>query len=81
MFVQTTARLPESSPVDLRITHPLSRDIYDLHGTIEGVAHLAGSSGLQVKLMPGVETRHQTFKDFIEMGLPEEELSLEFVED
>lgn len=81
VFVQTTARLPDGAPVDLRITHPLSRDIYDLHGTIERVAQVSGGTGLQVKLMPGVETRHQTFKDFIEQGLPEEELSLEFVKE
>ena len=81
VFVRTRVSLAVGAAVDLRISHPLSRDVYDLKGTVEGIRREAGGEGLEVALTPGVETRHQTFADFIANGLPEEELTLELVDE
>jgi hypothetical protein len=76
MFVRTSVALPPGASVDLRIVHPLSRDVYDLRGMVERVRRGTGGDGLEISLKPGVETRHQTFAD----GLPEEEITLELVD-
>jgi hypothetical protein len=80
MTVRTPVQLPPGTAVDLRVSHPLSRDVYDLRGTVERVIDHGPARGLEVALTPGVETRGQSFRDFIESGLPEEELSLEVIE-
>lgn len=81
MSVRTTVQLPVGSAVDLRVSHPLSRDVYDLRGTVERAVGRGAARSLEVTLTPGVETRAETFRNFILAGLPEEELSLEVIDE
>jgi hypothetical protein len=81
MCVRTPVQLPTGTAVDLRVSHPLSRDVYDLHGTVERVVGRDATRSLEVTLTPGIETRAETFRNFILAGLPEEELSLEVIEE
>lgn len=81
VLVQTAVRLQPGSAVELRFTHPLSKDIYDLQGTVRGVLEDEPGPGLEVALTPSRSTRQELFRAFIAAGLPEEELSLEVIED
>ena len=78
LLVETSADLTPGEPLDLRVPHPLSREIYDLPGKV--AARSKDPAGLVIELTPGVETRQAQFRGFIERGLPEEELALELVE-
>jgi len=80
VLVQTAVRLAPGTPVDLRFTHPLSRDVYDLHGTVRQVLDDEPGPGLDVSLTPGVGTRQDELRRFIDAGLPEEELAIDLVD-
>jgi len=79
-FVETQVRLLPGAQVDLRLTHPLSRAVYDFKGTVTAFEE-GDRPGLTINFLAGPETRKETFATFIEEGLPVEELTLELVED
>lgn len=77
--VHNAPRLEPGTAVDLRLTHPLSRDVYDLTGSVRKIVE--SPPFLEIGLTSGRSTRQEELREFIKAGLPDEELSLDVVDE
>ena len=69
-FVPAPGRLPIGCSVCLRIVHPTTHEVYDLHGKVMQLHGDPQFPGIPLVLRPGVQVRREQFLRFVEKGLP-----------
>lgn len=81
MFLCTPVQVPVGDRVVLRVIHPNSQESFDLHGIVQSVSVDPRYPGLTLALRPSTLARREKFMEFINRGLPEEDLSYDLVDE
>jgi Tfp pilus assembly protein PilZ len=81
MFLYTGEKIPIGERVTARLIHPLNGDEFDIHAKVKEVHEDPSYPGLTLAIRPSTLARREKFRAFIEQGIPEEDLSVDMVDE
>jgi hypothetical protein len=81
MFLYTREKIPIGERVTARIIHPINLEEFDIHGKVQQIHVDPQYPGLTLAIRPSTLARREKFRAFIEAGLPEEDIGIDFIEE